>query len=297
MSNPVLDPQLLQAFLAVADHLSFTKAAIALNRTQSAVSAQIRKLEDQLGLRLFLRSTTRVELSPAAEGLAGYARRILMLHEEAVQCVRQHHVTGRVRLGVMQDYGEQVLPPILKTFWNLFPGIEVELETGLTSGMTGRLGRHFDIVIAMHKAGEGDGDLLRRERTVWAGAASITPQDLDPLPVALYPNGCLFRKWALDALDHVGRRWRLAFISHSLAAVEAISMQGLAVTVVKSGTFPRSLVPLGEEHGMPPLPRADIRLHRSRTLSDAGKLLADHLRDSLGATSRHSSSAEDTHCL
>src|SRR5579885_3441287 len=104
MNNPVLDPQLLQAFLAVADHLSFTKAAVALNRTQSAVSAQIRKLEDQLGLRLFLRSTTRVELSPAAEGLVGYARRILMLNEEAVQRVRQHEITGRVRLGVMQDY-------------------------------------------------------------------------------------------------------------------------------------------------------------------------------------------------
>jgi DNA-binding transcriptional LysR family regulator len=281
MNNPVLDPQLLQAFLAVADHLSFTKAAVALNRTQSAVSAQIRKLEDQLGLRLFLRSTTRVELSPAAEGLVGYARRILMLNEEAVQRVRQHEITGRVRLGVMQDYGELVLPPVLKTFWNLFPGIEVQMETGLTSGMTGRLGRHFDIVTAMHKVGEGGGALLRREKTVWAGAASIDPRQLDPLPVALYPNGCLYRKWALDALDGAGRRWRLAFVSHSLAAVEAISMQGLAVTVVKSGTFPRSLVPLGREHGLPPLPRADIRLHRSPTLSEAGMFLADHLRDSL----------------
>lgn len=283
MSNPVLDPQLLQAFLAVAEHLSFTKAATALNRTQSAVSAQIRKLEDQLGLRLFLRSTTRVELSPAAEGFAGYARRILLLHEEAVQRLRQHEVAGRVRLGVMQDYGELVLPPILKSFWNLFPAIEVQMETGLTSGMTGRLGRNFDIVIAMHKAGEGDGTLLRRERTLWAGAASIEPKHLDPLPVALSPNGCLFRTWALDALDRAGRRWRLAFVSHSLAAVEAIAMQGLAVTVVKSGTFPRSLVPLSRNHGLPPLPRADIRLHRSPTLSEAGKLLADHLRDGLRA--------------
>ncbi len=281
MSSPVLDPQLLQAFLAVADYLSFTKAAVTLNRTQSAVSAQIRKLEDQLGTKLFLRSTTRVELSPAAEGFVGYARRILLLNEEAVQRMRQHEMTGRVRLGVMQDYGELVLPPVLKTFWNLFPGIEVQMETGLTSGMTGRLGRQFDIVIAMHNAGEGGGTLLRREKTLWAGAASIDPRQLDPLPVALYPNGCLFRKWALDALDRVGRRWRLAFVSHSLAAVEAISLQGLAVTVVKSGTFPHSLVPLGQDHGLPPLPNADIRLHRSAALSEAGTLLAEHLHNSL----------------
>ena len=89
-----------------------------------------------------------------------------------------------MRLGVMQDYGEVVLPPILKTFWNLFPGIEIQMETGLTSGMTGRLGRHFDIVVAMHKAGEGDGDLLRREDTVWAGTASIDLGQLNPTPLS-----------------------------------------------------------------------------------------------------------------
>jgi DNA-binding transcriptional LysR family regulator len=285
MSNPDLDPHLLRAFLAVADHLSFTKAAIALNRTQSAISAQIRKLEDQLGVRLFLRSTTRVALSPAAESLAGYARRILLLHEEAVMRLRRHEVTGRVRLGVMQDYGELVLPPILKTFWNLFPGIEIQLETGLTSGMTGRLGGHFDIVIAMHKAGEGDGALLRREDTVWAGTASIDLGQLDPLPVALYPEGCLFRKWALDALDRAGRGWRLAFVSHSMAAVEAIATQGLAITVLRSGAIPRSLVPLGRQTGLPPLPRADIRLHRFSMLSEAGTLLADHLCENLSGAS------------
>ena len=281
MSNPVLDPQWLRAFLAVADHLSFTKAAAALNRTQSAVSAQIRKLEEQLGTRLFLRSTTRVALSPAGESFAGYARRIVLLHEEALLHLRRHEVTGRVRLGVMQDYGDLVMPPILKTFWTLFPGIEIQMETGLTAGMPARLGRDFDVVIAMHIAGEGEGTLLRREATVWAGAASIDPGQLDPLPVTLYPDGCLFRKWALDALDRAGRGWRLAFVSHSLAAVEAIAAQGLAVTVVRSGTVPRSLIPLGPVHGLPPLPRADIRLHRASILSDAGMLLADHLCDTL----------------
>jgi DNA-binding transcriptional LysR family regulator len=282
MSRPALDPELLKAFLAVADRLSFTHAAVSLNRTQSAVSSQIKRLETQLGTELFKRSTTNVSLSAAGEGLVGYARRILMLGDEAVERVRAHRTEGRVRLGVMDDYGALILPPILKRFSNTYPGIELHMETGLTSGMVGRLGRAYDVVIAMHEAGDGPGEFLRRERAVWAGPVALDPRVLDPLPVALYPAGCLFRKWALDALDRAGRPWRLAFVSHSLAAVEAIANQGLAITVVKSGTLPRSLVTFGRQHGLPALPRADIRLHCAPGLTTAGSLLADHIRENLG---------------
>ncbi len=98
------------------------------------------------------------------------------------------------------------------------------------------------------------------------------------MPLALYPQGCLFRKWAIDALDAAKRPWRLAFVSHSLAAVEAIAAQGLAVTVVKAGTFPPKLRLLSDHDGLPALPAADICLHRATNLSLAGTLLADHLR-------------------
>jgi DNA-binding transcriptional LysR family regulator len=283
MSSPTLDPELLKAFLAVADQLSFTRAASSLNRTQSTVSSQIKRLESRLKTELFNRSTTKVELSPAGEALVGYARRILMVGEEAVQRLKQHRIDGSVRLGVMDDYGTLLLPPILRDFANLYPSIELQMETGLTSGMVGRVGSLYDIVIAMHAAGERTGEFLRREQAVWAGVASFNPNELDPLPVALYPTGCLFRKWALDALDHAGRRWRLAFVSHSLAAVEAIANQGLAITVVKSGTLPRSLTTFGREHGLPPLPLADIRLHCAPSLSPASDLLAHHIRKHLGS--------------
>jgi DNA-binding transcriptional LysR family regulator len=99
-----------------------------------------------------------------------------MLGDEAVQRVRQHRTEGRVRLGVMDDYGALILPPILKSFANTYPGIALQMETGLTSGMVGRLGRAYDIVIAMHEAGEQTGEFLRRERAVWAGPASINPR-------------------------------------------------------------------------------------------------------------------------
>lgn len=277
MSVPVLDPDLLQAFVAVADHRSFTRAASALNRTQSAVSMQVKRLEERLQAELFHRSKANVDLSAAGEGLLGYARRILSLNEEAVGRVREHGLDGRVRLGVMDDYGTLLVPPLLAGFVANYPLVHVEMETGLTSGMTDRLGEAYDLVIAMHPERRGEGELLRTEQAVWAASAEHRVEQIDPLPVALYPQGCLFRNWAMQALDAAQRPWRLAFVSHSLSAVEAIAAQGLAVTVVKSGTFPPTLRRLTARDGLPPLPRAEIRLHRAPNLSRAASLLADHL--------------------
>lgn len=277
MSLPTLDPDLLQAFVAVAEHRSFTRAAARLHRTQSAVSMQIRRLEDRLGTPLFHRSTVQVELSAAGEGLLGYARRILLLQDEAVGSLQQHKLQGRVRLGVMDDYGSVLVPPLLGGFVASHPGIQVEMETGLTARMPDRLGEDFDLVIAMHAQGTGGGEFLRSEQAVWATATAQAVERQDPLPVALYPAGCLFRQWATQALDAAGRPWRLAYVSHSLATVESIAAQGLAVTVVKSGTFPPRLRALSVRDGMPPLPAADIRLHRAPGLPRAAALLADHL--------------------
>jgi DNA-binding transcriptional LysR family regulator len=275
--TPTLDPELLQAFVAVAEQRSFTRAAVALNRTQSAVSMQVKRLEERLHAELFHRTKSNVDLSAAGEGLLGYARRILSLNEEAVGRVREQNIEGRVRLGVMDDYGTLLVPPLLAGFVANFPLIDVEMETGLTSTMTSRLGKTFDIVIAMHPEGHREGELLRREQAVWAGSTEHRVEQSDPLPVALYPQGCLFRSWAMQALDKAHRPWRLAFVSHSLTAVEAITAQGLAVTVVKSGTFPSSLRRLTARDGLPPLPRAEIRLHRAPKLPRAATLLADHL--------------------
>jgi len=139
------------------------------------------------------------------------------------------------------------------------------------------LGEDFDLVVAMHPKGQGDGNLLRREQAVWAAAPDHVILGLDPLPVALYPPGCLFREWAMAALDKAHRPWRLAFVSHSSSAVEALVAQGLAVSLFKAGTFPKGLRALSKDDGMPRLPLADIRLHRAPNLSEAGTLLAAHL--------------------
>ena len=285
MKIPSLDPELLRAFVAVADHRSFTRAAVTLNRTQSAVSMQIKRLEDRLGVALFSRTKANVDLSAAGEGLLGYAQRILALNEEAVGRLAERKVEGVVRLGVMDDYGTSIVPPLLASFLAGYPRIHIEMETGLTYAMPAGLGETYDLVIAMHPEGRGEGDFLRREQAVWATSPSQAVEQQAPLPVALYPQGCLFRKWAIEALDAARRPWRLAFVSHSIAAVEAVAAQGLAVTVVKTGTFPAKLRALSDHDGMPRLPAADICLHRAANLSPAGSLLADHLRS--GISNRH----------
>jgi DNA-binding transcriptional LysR family regulator len=277
MTAPVLDPDLLRAFLAVDEYRSFTRAAQVLNRTQSAVSVQIRRLEQQLGTKLFQRTRAGVVPSATGEELRAYARRILALNAEAVGALRARNAEAVVRLGVMDDYGTIVIPPLLASFAKHCPLVRVEIETGLTATMPARLGDAYDLVIAMHPQGCGDGELLRIEQAVWAAASSYRVAQR-PLSMALYPRGCLFRQWAAEALDTAGLPWRLAYVSRTLAAVETIAAQGLAVTVVKAGTLPPSLRTLSDRDGMPPLPAAEIRLHRARDLSSAGSLLADHLQ-------------------
>ncbi|MGY8705667.1 LysR family transcriptional regulator [Bradyrhizobium sp. 18BD] len=287
MSQPNLDLDLLKAFLAVAEHRSFTRAAATLNRTQSAVSVQIRRLEERLDARLFHRTRSGVALSEAGRELLVYARRLLDLNAEAIGALRARQREAVVRLGVMDDYGTIVIPPLLARFAESHPEIRVEIETGLTATMPARLGEAYDLVIAMHAEGHGDGELLRREQAVWAAAKSYPSRTQDTLPVALYPPGCLFRQWAADALDGAGRRWRLAFVSRTPAAVEAIAAQGLAVTVVKAGTLPPRLRILSARDGLPPLPGADIRLHRARNLSRPATLLADHLQLGISEPASH----------
>jgi DNA-binding transcriptional LysR family regulator len=195
--------------------------------------------------------------------------------------LRDLQVEGVVRLGVMEDYGTRLVPPLLAGFAAAHPRIQVEMVTGLTTPMLPRLGERFDLVLAMHAAGDGGGAFLRREQAVWAAGRDTTADQRAPLPLALYPQGCLFRAWAMASLDAAGLPWRLAFVSHSLAAVTAIAAQGLAVTAVKVGLLPPELRRLSDRDGLPPLPEADIRLHRAPGLAPAGELLAQHLADGL----------------
>jgi len=280
-----LDPELLRAFVVVADRLSFTRAAEQLNRTQAAVSLQVKRLEERLDTALFLRSTARVELTAAGEGFLSDARRILALNEQALARISSQRVAGRVRIGVMEDYGTKILPRLLADLAERFPLVQVEMEIGLTALLLKRLGSSFDAVIAMHPEGTAEGELICRERAIWAAASTRAVEELDPLPVALSYPDCLFRAWAIEALDKAGRPWRLAYVSPSLAATEAIVGQGLAITVVKGSMLAPGLRGISPGRYVPSLPGAEIRLHRAATASASAVLVVDHLASRLRESS------------
>ncbi|QCI63911.1 LysR substrate-binding domain-containing protein [Phreatobacter stygius] len=283
-----IDIDLLRCFVTIAELRSFTRAAAALFRTQSTISTQIRRLEELAGQTLLQRSPHEVQLTRIGEDFLAYARRIVALHDEALDVVNAKRVSGTVRLAVMDDYATIVLPDTLARFVRSHPEVELEVTTGFTRDLLNDLGSGFDLVLATQKAGDGRGDVLRTERTSWACSDRHDTPTIAPLPLALLKAPNMYREWALDALNAAGLPWRILFSSSSIGAVEAMAVSGVAVTVVKAGTARPGLRLIGPEAGLPSLPASEIALHLAPGRpSAAARALNDHLQASLtsnGAT-------------
>jgi DNA-binding transcriptional LysR family regulator len=255
-----LDLDALRAFLAIVDTGGFSRAARVLRRSQSAVSAQVRRLEDALAAPLFDRTGRLPVLTPDGEALIAAARQMVGLNDRVLTRRRGGPVRGMVRLGAMDDYATSVLPGVLRRFAEAFPAVGVELHGGLTRELAQKLGVGLDLVLVMHAAGSHRGRILQRDRAIWAAAPGYELPKSEPLPLAVAPRGCLFRDWSLAALDRAGRPWRIAYLTQSIGAVSAAVAAGLAVGVFKAGLLPPGLVPLD---GLPALPDLEIALHRS----------------------------------
>lgn len=265
-----IDVALLRAFLAVAEGGSFTVASRRLNLTQSAVSMQIRRLEELVGGALFERNSRNVGLNLRGESLLSHARRMIALNDETLAHMRGQPLAGRVRIGAIEDYAVHAIPAILAQFMAQHPNMVVEVETGFTPALLERLGDEFDMVLAMHPAGAARGEVVRLERAVWLGSRRHGCHAQAVLPLALHQPGCQFRAAALTALDHAARRWRLAYISQSLGAIDGAVAAGLAITVGKAGLQAAGVDILTEADGLPALPSFEIALHRAPLRANAG---------------------------
>lgn len=278
-----LDTDLLRTFVAVVDMNGFTRASESLNRTQSAVSMQIKRLEGLMKAELFVRSNKGLQLTPEGDQLLDYARRLVALNDEAVAALLDRKVQGVVRFGMMEDYATDVMPQILKRFMALHPKVYIEVHSGLSANMLPMLGRQYDLVLAMHAEGAGNGEVVCKERPVWACSREMDLDRFDEVPVALYPWDCVFREWAMAALDRCGRPWRAAFHSAAISAVRAAVKEGIAVGVFKRRTLSADLRVLGPGDGFPDLPTADIVLYRSPAKrSKAAAALGDFVMEHLG---------------
>lgn len=258
-----LDPNHLQALTAVADTGSFTRAARHLCRTQSAVSTQVRKLEETVGKRLFIRGARRVELTEDGELLLGYARRLLDLDDEAREALDRPVMEGLVRLGVPDDYAHRFLPDVLARFSCQHPRVRVEVIGALSGSLLDLFEEgSLDVAVITRQPGRSGGDVVRRERLAWAAARGRVSHLRDPVPLALFPEGCVFRGLALDALNRSGRRWSVAYCSQSFAGGEIAVDSGHAVTVMLASMVPERWRTLGPDEGFPELPEAEVELCR-----------------------------------
>lgn len=276
-----LDLTQLQAFAAVVETGSFTLAAKYLCRTQSAVSMQLRKLEDATGKRLLLRDSRRVRVTEEGDVLLGFARRMIRLNEDALIALDQPFEEGHVRLGLPDDYAEFFLPEVLHRFALAYPRVQLEVIGALSGPLQDRVeSGSLDMALITRQPNRPAGRILRRERLVWTGSRNRQVHREAPLSLALFPEGCVFRAHALAALDASAIPWRIAYTSQSFAGGKLAVSGGLALTVMAQSMVPVDWQVFGKEDGLPALPEFEIALHKaSGKLSRAAKLLESQLID------------------
>lgn len=271
---------MLRTFTAAADAGNFTKAAKSVNRTQSAVSMQIKLLEERVGCLLFRREGRGVLLTGEGRTLLEYARRLVSLHDEAVASVSTREISGRIRVGGPEDFASQHLPNMLARFGTSFPQVTVEMECR-PSGELLRMLHAGDLDVAVCTEGgmPAQGELLHREQVVWIVSERHAPYEQDPLPLAVFHEGCTYRRWAVEALDALGREYRIAYSSPSVAGITAAVRSGLAVAPMGRSMSMQGCRRLRPEEGFPPLPAAYVTLHeRTGARTPVVEHLKHHIR-------------------
>lgn len=242
MRIPDLDLDLLRGFVTVAERGGFTAAGTALGLTQSAISLKVKRLEEILGKRVLERGGRGVTLTREGETLLAYARRILALNDEAVRRMISPPVAGRLRLGVADHFIPRNLAPVLARFTKAYPDVRLEVEVGRSHELRAAMADGaLDLVLGKRRDGETEGRPLFTETIVWVAAPGWAPPADRPLPIAMLPQGCMFRDRALAALARAGMAFEVVFTSASLPGVAAAAQAGFAATVLGRAGLPPGL--------------------------------------------------------
>lgn len=250
-----MDLDLLRSFVALAEHQTFSAAGHAVSRTQSAISQQIKRLEDDVGTQLLIRSSKSVTFTPAGSTLLNYARRLLALEEEGRAAARGEQIRRALRIGLTDDVAAYALAPALRAFEQQDASVTVSLETLATRDLIAGVGTRFDIAFAVLPAGSKTGRKVAALPLVWLGHARLAATL--PLPLAIYPEGCAMRRAAVSALDKAGRAWMTKATVNGLLVIEAAVRAGIAAAPALAGLHAPDLPQLG---GMPKLPKLEVRM-------------------------------------
>lgn len=277
MSLPLnLDPDLLRSFVLIAEGRSFTAAAALVGRTQSAVSMQIRRLEDMLGKPLLSRSKGGVvELTPHGRYLLEHARQMLALNDAVLASFRAPQISGTVRLGSPDDYALAYLPTILKRFAESHPAVQVDVRCSPSQDLMRAIDAgELDLTLISdgHQPTGWPVVPLWRAPLVWVTSTRFAPHRQDPLPLALADrdrflaagHDCEWAGAAIRALDEAGRRYRIAYTSASQIGTHAPVLAGLAVTISTLSWLPDGLRAVRPDEGLPKLPAYGILMLKAR---------------------------------
>ena len=257
-----LDLTILRAFIAVVETGSVTGAARVLNRTQAAVSLQIKRLEDMLGQPLFERGHKRLTLAPAGEQLVGLAQRLVAMNDEVVDSMTTPSFEGEVRLGLPVDLIVTYAAPILRRFNAKWPGVRVSLTASNSHDLTEDLERgKLDLAMTtdIERGGRGV-ETLAWDDLVWVSAPGGQAHRRLPLPLAIGGRSCRFRPVLLDVLRRNGIDWRVVIEVANQDAVNATVAAGISVSALLRETVPQALEVLPESAGLPALPSFALNL-------------------------------------
>lgn len=281
-----LEIDLLRSFVAVAAHNNFTRAAQMSGRTQSAVSLQIKRLEDIVGYRVFERSRQSVTTTRTGEALLVYAHRILAINDEALSHIQTPDAVGLVRIGAPDDYATCLLPSILRKFSREHPLIRIEVHCDNSVDLLdAQADGGLDLVLATHPQDDVAGQVARQEPLHWVASPDYIDDPTAPLSLVLFPQGCACRDLALASLNQMDRPWHIGYSTRSLALIESAVLSGAGVSVMEASVIPEGLRILDGTKGFPLLPGVVISLHKSTgELAAHVSLAADFI---LSELSRH----------
>ena len=261
-----MESDLLRAFVTVVETGSFTAAARTLNRTQSAVSLQIKRLEDRVGAPVLRRDTRNLAVTEAGGALLPYARRILRLQDEAAAALGAAGQAPTLRVGLTEEQAQAYLPNVIPAFSRQHPEVQLEVACDLSSRLVERIRNgDLDLALTIRNTQVSTGDVVAREGLSWVARESFVQDPNKPLPVAFGPEGDIYRAFAMAGMARLQRACRVVFVSTSPTGINLAVNAGMAATVKAGRAIPDTCRVLDDEPGMPALPPVDVEMHRAST--------------------------------
>ncbi|WP_369720591.1 LysR family transcriptional regulator [Bradyrhizobium sp. LLZ17] len=277
----MLDLELLRSFVSVVEAGGFTRAGERVHRTQSTVSQQIKRLEEDVGQMLLHRDGKDVRPTEAGERLLSYARRLLTLAEEARDVLREPDSEGAIRLGIPEDFAAYQLAKLLGTFARSHPGLRLDVRADQSKNLARDLERgELDLALFKREAGEKGGIAVWPERVHWVTSKSHPIHaDVASVPLIGFPLGCLYRAGAIHALESAGRVWHMSYTSSSLAGIQAAVAAGMGLSILSEMSIQSDHRVLTAKDGFAPINRTEVALMAAPGASPATLRLADRLAE------------------